>query len=117
MASEALDTRYKLLTPVFRRILDVVVGADQDEGETDLAINGWVSRLQFDVPDLDDSDTAELKLLDEDGDLLFASGELAKDTVYLIPVSLDLCGQVTFKVETSGSQTAQTSFKVKITGV
>ena len=82
--------------------------------ESDLAFNGLTKQIIFKVPDLTDSHTAELKILDEDDNELFASGEKAESTTHTLVVERALCGTVTLRIETSGNETADKEFDVTI---
>ena len=86
-------------------------------GETDKIIHGTVTRMIFKIPTLGGGDTAELKLQDIYNENHFTTGELAESTSHLIHTSLDFQEVVTFRVECSGDQTADTTFNVYTKGV
>ena len=75
-------------------------------------MNGLLKQIHFTVPDLDNSDTAELILKDSDGNEIYASGEKAESTTHVINVERALRGTITLRIETSGDQAADREFKV-----
>lgn len=96
---------------------EVIVAAQETNGELDFAfLNSAVTQIHFTIPDLDDTDTAELLIHDEDDNVLYASGEKAEDTTHVINVERSLCGALTLRVECSGAQAAERTFVVKMYG-
>ena len=82
--------------------------------ELDMPFNGLTKEIVFKVPALSDSHTAELKILDEDDNVLFASGEKAESETHVLIAERALCGTITLKIETSGNETADRAFDVTI---
>lgn len=87
-----------------RKKLTVNVPVETAAGETDVPMNCLIKQIQFTVPALTGSHTAELKLQDEDNNTLYASTEKAESTTHVLTVERALCGLVTFRVETSGAE-------------
>lgn len=82
--------------------------------ELDVPFNGLTKEIVFKVPALTDSHTAELKILDEDDNELFASGEKAESKTHILIAERALCGTLTLRIETSGNETADKVFDVTI---
>lgn len=116
MAVTNIDQRMRIgeAYPVARLKSTVTVDKDGTNGEEDITINGLTKQIQFTTDDLDDTDTAELKLQDEDNNTLYASGELAEDTTHVLNVERAVCGTTTLRVECSGQQVAEREFTVTI---
>ena len=117
MAVTALDQRARVggAYPVARTKQTVTVAAAGTNAETDVtAFNGLTKQIQFTTPNLDNTDTAELKLQDEDDNTLYASGELAESTTHVLNVERAICGTLTLRVECSGAQTSEVAFTVTI---
>ncbi len=108
--------RNKINSPVGRikRTLNLDYSADPDSIEEDIEFNGLTKQIVFKVPDLTESHTAELKILDEDANVLFASGEKAESETHVLTAERALCGTITLLVETSGNETADKAFDVTI---
>jgi hypothetical protein len=87
------------------------------ESEKTLALNGLVrgtiTRIVFEVPDLDGTGTATLSIIDEDGKELYSSGALAESTDHTLSVSEDVTGDETWKIVTDVAQTADRALVVK----
>lgn len=79
-------------------------------------LNSAVTQIHFTVPDLDDTDTAELLIHDLDDNVLYASGEKAEQATHVINVERSLCGELTLRIECSGAQAADRTFVVKMYG-
>lgn len=90
----------------------IKVTGGNTNAEADVRLSGRITRMLFKVPNLDDTDTAELKLQNSDNEDIFASGELAESTTHKLETSVDVASTITFRVECSGSQTATRFFKV-----
>ena len=99
---------------------NVVVAAGETEGFIIVSfLNSCVTQIHFTVPDLDDTDTAELILKDHDGGLtatIYASGEKADESQHVINVERTLVGDIVIEVECSGAQAADRTFVVKMYG-
>ena len=103
---------------IFEQELDIVVASGATAGgvkEESLEIRGVLGRILFVIPDLDDSDTAELKIRNSDGEDDFTSGELAESTTHKMCMSLPLAGVKTFRVECSGAQAAARTITLYLT--
>ena len=104
--------------PCWREPLSLTVASGSDNQSTTLTKNGKVQNILFKVPALDGaSGTAQLILLDEDGDQWWASAELAENTNHKIELDECLLGTSTWKVETSQTQTADRDFTIKLKGI
>jgi hypothetical protein len=84
-------------------------------------INGLLRGISIVVPNLDSSDTVTLSLTDSDSGTIYSKASIAESgttTAYIdannIPLELPLHGTVTIGIVTSGSQTANRTFKVNI---
>lgn len=106
------DVRYAAHYPVAVEVVSVVVALAGTAAETDVGMNGIIKQIHFIVPDLDDTDTAELLLHDADNRVLYASGEKAESTSHVINVERAVTQPVTFRVECSGDQVAARTFTV-----
>lgn len=93
---------------------NITVASSGSSAESDAELNGITKQIIFVVPDLDDSDTAEVKLLDSNDYELYASGELAESTTHVINVERAMAQTTTIRVECSGTQAANRAFVVKI---
>ncbi|MBN2120696.1 MAG: hypothetical protein JW734_06545 [Candidatus Omnitrophica bacterium] len=82
--------------------------------ELDVPFNGVVKQIVFRVPVLTNDNTAELKILDEDDNELFASGEKEANKSHLLDAERALCGTITLRIETSGNETEDRTFEVVI---
>jgi len=84
------------------------IDIDDIEGQSELSM--------LTVPDLDNSDTAELVVLDPWGGRMFESGELAESTTQ--PMNMDppvpFTGRQGLRIECSGAQAAARTFNVTI---
>ena len=99
---------------------EIVVEAGDSEAFLVVSfLNSCVTQIHFTVPDLDDTDTAELILKDHDGGLtaiIYASGENGDDSQHVINVERTLVGDIVIEVECSGVQAADRTFMVKMYG-
>ena len=94
--------------------LDQSDDGDLIELDTPEALNCLTKQIHFKVPNLDNTDTAELHLKDVDGYYLYSSGEKAESTTHVINVERALRGTITLRIETSGDQAADREFEVVI---
>ena len=100
---------------IARKVVTVTVASGAAAGETDLDnFNGLIQSVFFKVPDLKATNTAELKLQDEDNDSYFASGEKAESDTYNLLLERAVAGTLTVRVETSDIQDADKEFSVII---
>lgn len=99
-----------------RRLVTVTVASAATNAETQVpALNCEVTQIHFETPDLDDTDTAELKIQDEVDNNIFTSGELAENTsapAHVLQVLRTLVGDMTFRVECQGQQAAERAFHI-----
>jgi hypothetical protein len=86
-----------------------------------LEANGLLRGISVVVPNLDSTDTITLALLDSDGGTIYSKASIAESattTAYIdandYPLQLPLHGTITISIITSGSQTADRTFKVNI---
>lgn len=114
MAVSDVNGRQSANQPVARLQTTVLVASTGTNAETDVQINGLSKQFQFTVPDLDNTDTAEFKIQDEDNHTLYASGEKAESTTHVLNVERALCETMTLRVECSGPQAAARTFTVTI---
>lgn len=108
--------RNKINSPVGRikKTITLDYSTDPNSIEEDVEFNGLTKQIVFKVPDLTDTHTAELKILDEDDNELFASGEKAESETHVLIMERALCGTITLLIETSGNETADKAFDVII---
>mgnify|MGYP000725221767 CR=1 FL=1 len=99
----------------YEETLTITISSGQSVAELDKDLAGRITRMLFVVPDLDDSNTAELKLQNADDENIFESGELAENTTHRLETSIDVVGTITFRVECSGAQTTSREFKIYVT--
>lgn len=108
--------RYKISDPVGRIKKTITLDYVSAPAviELDMSFNGLTKEIVFKVPALTDTHTAELKILDEDDNELFASGEKAESETHVLIAERALCGTITLRIETSGNETADREFEVAI---
>ena len=99
----------------YEEVIDITVLSGQANAEIDKDLGGRITRILFKVPDLDGTDTAELKIQNSDNENLFESGELAESATHRLLLSVDLIGTITFRIECSGEQASDRAFKVYVT--
>jgi len=84
----------------------VTVAQNASSGETVVTdLNIETNQILFVTPALTSSNTAELKIQNEDNEDLYASGEKAESTTASLVITRRLVGDIAFKVETSASET------------
>ena len=108
--------RNKINLPVGRikKAITLDYGVNPAVVELDVLFNGLTKQIVFKVPDLTDSHTAELKILDEDSTELFAIGEKAESETHVLIAERALCGTIRVRIETSGNETVDREFEVTI---
>lgn len=108
---------------ITRKEVTVTVAAAGSNGEATVDVNGLLRNLELLVPELDETDTAELVLHTADDAEIFASGEKAhvdsaitgyyfKQDSGSVAVECALWGTTTVRVECSGAQAAEREFTV-----
>ncbi len=111
------NNQYVVGTP-FRLQKTITVPSGDTNVELDVTdLLGLTRQIFFVIPDLDDSDTAELKLEDSDNYDLFTSGELAESTTHIINVERVMTGTITIRIECSGAQASDRDFVVTFYGL
>jgi len=99
----------------YEEVLTIKVPSGGSSAEVNKDLSGRITRILFKVPDLDSTNTAELKLQNSDDEEIYASGELSENITHRLEVSIDVIGTITFRIECSGSQSADRTFKVYVT--
>lgn len=98
----------------YNKSLVMDVSSDATTITAGLPINGLVQQIQFVVPDLDDTDTAELKILNSFDNEVYASGEKAESSTHIINVQRPVTKTMSLKIEASDTQSADRTFTVVI---
>jgi hypothetical protein len=94
-----------LLDKYVGRVQKTVTVADGSAtGETSFEFNGIIKQVIWDVPELTDVNSAELKILDEDDNEIYASGERAENTKHTLTFERAVCGSPTLEVTQNVAQ-------------
>ena len=95
--------------------ITIAIADGASSGETIITgMNCLIKQILFVIPALEGSHTAELKIQNEDDKDLFTSGELAESTTHNILAERQVVGDISFKVESSGTETTGVTIYVYI---
>ena len=107
----------------FATTLVLDFGADDNQiiSGSIVGLNGLLHGILLDIPDLDSTDTVTITIKDADGNVIFTRASLAESTKHVItedsnnhPLRLPLAGAHTITIDTSGAQTADRTFEIKL---
>ncbi len=98
----------------------MVVASDDDEIISgDINLNGLLRRVIIVTPDLDDTDTVTLRIMDADGYTVFVRATIAESVTTIFeadsnnhPIRAPVSGVNTITIKASGAQAANRTFTV-----
>ena len=117
MATDTLVRRMHAAAPPIGRHKETMVIAFATNATTitaDVGLNGTILHAYIVAPALDVGTQFTFSIEDEDGDEIYTSGLLDENGTRNLDPGLSVCGTITLKIVTAGSQTANETFVVKL---
>jgi hypothetical protein len=107
----AYDHRVRSIT----KTLVLAFAADDNQiVSSSFELNGMLARVVFVVPNLDSTNTADVTIKDSDGYTVYTKATVAKSTTSNEEKTTRVSGMHTITIDTSGAQTANRTFVVKM---